>query len=283
MTSRPARPPRPVTRLRVLRVEDLTPHMRRIHAGGPGFAAFRTNEFTDKYVKLIFTPPGVPVPDAWDPSMMSKEMGTGDSWVRPTTRTYTVRSVDPAAGEVAIDFVLHGDEGLAGPWAMRARPGDELAFFGPGGAYHPSPAADWHLMAGDDAALPAIGAAVEAVPDGVPVRAFIEVDNPAERQSFASKGDVEITWLYRDGAPPGDVTALVDAVKAAPWLPGTPQVFVHGESGLMGGLRRWLLRDRGVPTDMLSLSGYWRTGLDEMDFRTWKADQRAAEERATRM
>jgi NADPH-dependent ferric siderophore reductase len=273
------RPQRPVTRLRVLRIHDLTPHMRRIYAGGPGFESFRTNEFTDKYVKLIFTPPGTPTPDVWDPSMMRKQ---ADASIRPVTRTYTIRSVDQAAGELAIDFVLHGDEGLAGLWAARARPGDEIAFFGPGGAYAPSPAADWHLMAGDEAALPAIGAAIETVPEGAAVHAFIEVDGPDERQSFASKGKVDITWLYRHGAPAGDVTRLVETVKSFEWLPGTPHVFIHGESGLMAGLRRWLLRDRAVPTDMLSLSCYWRTGLDEMDFRDWKAGQRAAEEAQAR-
>ena len=271
---RTARPPRPVTRLRVLRVDDLTPHMRRIHAGGPGFAGFRTNAFTDKYVKLLFAPPGVTIPDPCDLAALRRELPPDQV---PVTRTYTVRSVDPKAGELAIDFVLHGDEGIAGPCAKRAQPGDELIFTGPGGAYAPSAAADWHLMAGDEAALPAIGAAIEAAPDGSRVRAVIEVDSPAERQSFSSKADVDITWLYRDGAPAGDVTRLVEAVKSAPWLDGSPQVFVHGESGVMAGLRRWLLNDREVRPDMLSISGYWRTGLVEEDFRKWKAEQRAAE------
>ena len=33
----------------------------------------------------------------------------------PVSRTYTVRRVDRGAAELAIDFVVHGDEGLAGP------------------------------------------------------------------------------------------------------------------------------------------------------------------------
>src|SRR5690625_2494622 len=276
-STKPSRPPRPVTRLDVLRTEDLTPHMRRIHLGGPGFASFRTNEFTDKYVKLIFAPPGVAIPDTWDRASSQVTGGDGEGWTTPVTRTYTIRRVDLDAGELAIDFVLHGDAGIAGPWAAQAQPGDELAFVGPSGAYAPSPAADWHLMAGDEAALPAIGAAIEAVPDGVPVRAYIEVDGPDETQSFTSKGDVEITWLYRHGAPAGDVTRLVETVQAAEWLAGAAQVFVHGESGVMSGLRRWLTKERSVPMDMLSLSGYWRTGLVEQDFQRWKADQRTSD------
>ena len=82
------------------------------------------------------------------------------------TRTYTVRSWAPAARELTLDFVVHGDEGLAGPWAQQAQPGQQVRFLGPGGAYSPSQDADWHLLAGDESALPAIAAALEAMPAG---------------------------------------------------------------------------------------------------------------------
>ncbi|GAA3150084.1 hypothetical protein GCM10020001_087120 [Nonomuraea salmonea] len=52
----------------------------------------------------------------------------------PRLRTYTVRAWDPDALELTLDFVVHGDEGLAGPWAAQAAPGDELIMLGPGGA-----------------------------------------------------------------------------------------------------------------------------------------------------
>ncbi len=63
---------------------------------------------------------------------------------------------------IAVDFVHHGDEGVAGPWAAAARPGDTIGLFGPGGGYAPNPAADRHLLAGDTSALPAISAACAA-------------------------------------------------------------------------------------------------------------------------
>lgn len=268
------KPPRPVLRMRVMRVEDLTPHMRRIYLGGPAFAEFHPNAFTDAYVKLLFAPPGTTIPDVYDVGALRRDRPADQI---PVTRTFTVRHVDPAAAEFAIDIAIHGDQGLATPWAKEAQPGDEIALFGPGGAYAPSASADWHLMAGDDAALPAIGAAIEAVPDGARVRAIIEVDGPADEQTFVSKGDVDVTWLHRNGAPAGDVFHLVETVKTTPWLDGTPHVFVHGEAGLMTGLRRWFLHDRAVPRGLLSISGYWRTGLNEQGFRRWKAEQREAE------
>ena len=43
-------------------------------------------------------------------------------------RSYTVRAFDADALELTLDFVVHGDTGVAGPWARAARPGDEMLF-----------------------------------------------------------------------------------------------------------------------------------------------------------
>ena len=83
----------------------------------------------------------------------------------PTVRTYTALFPDVEAGTVAIDFVIHGDEGVAGPWAAAAAPGDTLMANGPGGAYRPAADADWHLLVGDESALPAITAALDGLPE----------------------------------------------------------------------------------------------------------------------
>ena len=48
--------------------------------------------------------------------------------------------------------------------AREVKPGDTVRLMGPGGAYAPDPAADWHLLAGDEAGLPALSAALEALP-----------------------------------------------------------------------------------------------------------------------
>ncbi|AYY15313.1 siderophore-interacting protein [Actinobacteria bacterium YIM 96077] len=271
-SDRRTRRARHITRLQVVRTEWLTPHMVRVVAGGPGFADFVTNEYTDRYVKLLFLSPDVEYPNPMDIAEVRASMPP-EHW--PVTRTYTVRYVDTAAGEIAIDFVLHGDSGIAAPWAASAQPGDEISFFGPSGAYAPSPHADWHLLAGDEAALPAIASALEAMPDGVPVHVIIEVADAAEELPLPTKADATITWLHRDGAPPGDPSRLIEAVKADPWLPGTAQVFVHGEAGLVKGLRRYFLDEREVPRELLSLSGYWRAGMVEDDFQAWKKTERA--------
>ncbi|WP_019929970.1 siderophore-interacting protein [Nocardia sp. BMG111209] len=239
----------------VQRTQRLTDHLIRVHLGGPGFDTFQPNGFTDAYVKLQF-----PGPD-------------GDS-----VRTYTVRSIDPAAREIAIDFVYHGDEGIAGPWAAAAQPGDPLIMVGPGGAYSPRPEADRHLLAGDDSALPAIAAACAALPADAAGRVFVEVGSPADEVDFERPAGVVLTWVHRGDAAPGE--NLVAAVRAEPWPEGRVQVFIHGEAeAVMHGLRPYIRKERGVPADLASISGYWRLGRTEEGFRSWKrelADQESA-------
>lgn len=197
---------RPAVRLRVLRTQRLTPHMIRIVAGGPGLADFEPNGFADAYVKMLFPQEGVEYPQPFDMGVIRAEMPR-EQW--PVMRTYTVRYYDANAGELALDFVHHGDQGLGGPWAAAARPGDELLLAGPGGAYAPGEEADWHLLAGDESALPAIAVALEAMPAGVPVRVFVEVADPAEEQPLVTKGDAQIQWLHRAAGHD-----LVSAVRA---------------------------------------------------------------------
>lgn len=258
--------------LQVRRTERITPHMIRVVAGGAG--DFPDTPFTDRYVKILFPQPGVDYPEPFDVEAIRAEFPR-ELW--PTTRTYTVRALDPAAGELTIDFVHHGDTGVAGPWAAAARPGDPLRLLGPGGAYAPDPMADWHLFVGDESALPAIGAACERVRPGVPVVAVLEVADPAERQELGGPGDLRATWLYRDGGRPDQ---LMDAVRALTPPTGRVHAFVHGEAGLVRDVRRHLLTERGVPRDLLSVSGYWRHGRDEDGWRADKAAERAAEQAA---
>lgn len=270
MSDKPARKSKPLTRLRVSRTEQLSPHMIRVVAGGDGLADFVDNGFTDHYVKLLFPKPEITYPDPFDMSVV-REQYPREQW--PDTRTYTIRYLDRAAGELAVDVVYHGDVGLAGPWARDVRPGDDMLMLGPGGAYAPGHNADWHLLVGDESALPAIAAALEAIPAGVPVRALVLVDDAAEEQALATKGDAQVRWLHRSA---GD--DLVAAVRALEFDPGIVQAFVHGEAGFVKELRRHLLDERGVRKDLLSISGYWRRGKNEDGWQAEKAAERAKEQ-----
>lgn len=272
MTSLPAatsatKKSRPQVTLAVLRREQLSAHMVRIVAGGPGFADYVNNDFVDRYVKIVFPQPGVDYPEPLDLWAIRETMPR-EQW--PYTRTYTVRWVDTAAGELAIDFVVHGDEGLAGPWAAKAEPGDRLIFTGPGGAYNPDPAADWYLLAGDEAALPAMAAVIESLPEHALGLAFIEVGSEADVQEIAAPAGLELAWLQRGGVPAGESDQLVESVRSAAWPEGRVNVFAHGERGYMKGLRDVLFRERGLDRSQVSLSGYWAKGRVEDDFQAEK-------------
>jgi NADPH-dependent ferric siderophore reductase len=250
--------------------------MIRVVLGGDGLAelATRIGAHTDHYVKLLFPAEGSVFPEPLDLEALRRDLPR-EQW--PRTRTYTVRAWDPTALELTVDFVHHGDEGLAGPWAARARPGDTLYFSGPGGGYAPDPAADWHLIAGDESALPAIAAAVEALRPGATAKVFVEVEGPDEEQKLLTAADAEIVWLHRDGRPLG--AALVDAVTTLDFPPGDVHVFVHGEATFVKELRRHLRLDRAVPRDRMSISGYWRQGADEDGWQASKREWNAQVER----
>ncbi len=239
-----------VRTVRVESVVDLTPTLRRIVFGGEGLAGFEPAEFTDQYVKLRFPREGAPADE------------------RPKVRTYTVRDWDPGRRLMTIDFVVHGDEGIAGPWAAAATPGDRLEMRGPGGAYAPDPDFAWHLMAGDASVIPAISVSLTRVPAGVPVHVFIQVHGPEEEVELVSPGDLLVHWLHGEA----DEELVVEAISALEFPPGDVQVFLHGEATSVRLARRHLVVDRRVPAKALSASGYWKRSLTDEAWREAKAD-----------
>ena len=56
-----------------------------------------------------------------------------------------------------------------------------------------------------------------------------------------------------------------------------------GEAAFVRQLRRWLLLDRAVPREQVSISGYWRNGCDDEDWRASKADWNRQIEEAERL
>ena len=248
-----------------MRTELLTPHMIRVVLGGATLTGFDASTFTDHYVKLLFPQPGVDYPVPLDMEAVRRDLPR-EQW--PRIRTYTVRAWAPAARELTVDFVYHGDEGLAGPWAANARPGDPVAFLGPGGAYAPDAAADWHLLVGDESALPAIAASVQRLPEGATAWAFIEVAGAEEEQKLG--GPAEVVWVRRGDRPIG--AALVEAVREFEFPAGVVQAFVHGEASVVKELRHLLRIERGVAREQLSISGYWRRGADEDGWQSSKRD-----------
>jgi NADPH-dependent ferric siderophore reductase len=276
---------RPLQSFEVVSAERIAPHMVRVVLGSNNFETFVPSAFTDSYVKLVFVADDIDVAGLPDPLTLDSFAGL-PAEKRPQVRTLTVRRVDAEAGQITVDFVVHGEHGVAGPWALAAQPGQQIYLMGPGGAYTPDPAADWHLLAGDESALPAIAAALEALPPNAKGKAFIEVAGQEDEIPLNAPESVEVNWIYRGGRADlvpedraGDFSPLIEAVTNAEWLPGQVHVFIHGEAqAVMHNLRRYIRKERDVEKKWASsISGYWRRGRTEETFRQWKKQLAAAE------
>jgi NADPH-dependent ferric siderophore reductase len=256
-----ARRPRTPRVARVISTERVTANMIRLVLGGEGLEGFAAGEFTDHYVKLQVPPPGAGYAAPFDVEDIKARLPQ-DQW--PRTRSYTVRAWDPERLELTVDVVVHGDKGVAGPWAAAAGPGDKLQLQGPGGAYAPDPDAAWHLMVGDPSVIPAISASLARIPAGIPVHVLIEVDGPEDEQPLATPGALHLQWVH------GGPGAVVPVVEAYDFPAGPVSAFVHGEASTVRAVRRHLLVDRRLPREALSVSGYWKqTRTDE----EWRADK----------
>ena len=235
---------KPETRVVVASTRRLSAGMTRVHFRAEDLSVFEGSVCTDRFVRL--------------------EIPVGDG--STVCRTYTALDPSVTEGTLAVDFVHHGDEGVAGRWAATAGVGDVLTMRGPGGTYAPDPAADWHLLVGDESGLPAIRAALAALPAEAVGYAVIEVPGADHLQSLAAPAGVEVRWVDATVDPP-----LETVVRELPWLLGRVHAFVHGEAEVtMQRIRPYLLRERGMPRGDLSISGYWRRGNNEDSFRVWK-------------
>lgn len=267
-TPRP-RAQRPQIILEVVRSSWVTPHLVRLTLGGPGFADFQPKDATDSYVKISFAKPELGLEPPYDLAALRETLAPADL---PVTRTYTVRRVDQAAGTIDIDFVVHGDEGIAGPWAAAAQPGDRVVLAGPGGAYRPEPTADWHLFAGDESAIPAIAAALEALPADAKGLAFLEIGGRDDLVDLDHPAGVQLIWVGRAARDESTAALLATAISGHPWPDGRVQVFAHGERESMKALREVFLTQRGLDRSQLSLSGYWAYGRTEDRFQAEKRE-----------
>lgn len=244
--------------VQVSRVTELTPHMTRISVTGPGLGEY-ADDGPDQRCKLFLPRPGhdrpvIPAGPDWFAAL--REMPEQD---RPVIRTYTVRRIRREAGEADIDFALHGEAGPATAWASSARPGDQAMITAARAEYSPPPSTDWLLLAGDETALPAIGAILDRRPASLPARVWIEVADAGEPQRLRGGDGVAVTWLYRDGAAAGG-TLLADALRSAQFPAGTPYAWAAGETSAVRAIRGHLIGERGLPLDSAYLGGYWKLG-----------------------
>lgn len=236
LVARKTDPIRPIRafEVRVSAVAQLTPHFRRITFVGPDLDLFGSNadgQTLDLRIKVMIPSPGHALPELsnirgslqedWYQSWLSL-----DESVRGAMRTYTVRSLRPAApatgsepavpAELDIDFVLHleGGSGPAAEWAAAAQPGEPMMLIGPcarwgdclGIEFAPGDS-ERVLLVGDETAVPAIAAILETLPAHITGHAVLEVPGAADFLDISTQAKVDVRWHARNDSSHGAAMA----------------------------------------------------------------------------
>ena len=249
------RHPLKLRRLSVRAVRHVSPHLLSVTFASDELRDFVSASFSD-HVKLILPPgPGqalvlpVPSPDGSRP-----EPAAGV--VPPVMRDYTPRRIDHAAGELEIEFALHGD-GPAARWAAQAAPGQVVGIGGPRGSFVVPVDYDWHLLIGDTSALPAIARRLEELPATTRAIVIVQVDDAADRRVLDSRANVQIEWPLAADDPQA---ALLNAVRALALPSGEGYAWAAGEARTTAAVRRVLVDELGIDRDHVRAAAYWKHG-----------------------
>ncbi|RNM23238.1 siderophore-interacting protein [Dickeya undicola] len=276
----------------------LTPSLMRCVFSGEAVKKMKICS-PDQRIKVLLpaedgTPPRLPDVGEW-----YKLVQAMPKQQRPIPRTYTLRSLDTVAGEMVVEFVVHGTEGPASAWVMRAQPGEELQvvaprgdFVGDNGGYEWVLAENTRqvLLMGDETALPAIKGILEQLSqrDNPPqVQAFIEVPLRSDCIDYRHLAFAEVVWLPREGTGASYGERLLEAarhwscpaaqVAAQPvmvadieegekvWEPASTQQgqffgWIAAESSAVKALRRYLLGEKGLAQESITFMAYWSRG-----------------------
>lgn len=194
----------------------------------------------------------------------------------------------------------HGPAGPGSTWAARASAGDRLVVMAPrrgreyGGIEFTPGDAGRLLLVGDETAVPAISGILRDLKPDTVGTALLEVPLSADVQGLEAPAGVEVVWLPRDGRPLGSlvhaaalerlgaapVEVLVSDDEVDPDLWETPSysssgeevlvedathsdlfVWIAGESKVVTGLRRVLVKELGIDRRQVVFMGYWRLGV----------------------
>ena len=215
--------------LQVVRVASISPHFKSITFAGESLADFNSASFDD-HIKLL--------------------LDVGDT--EPVRRDYTPRHFDARTGELTLEFALHGD-GPAAQWAAQAAPGQRATIAGPRGSFIIPVDYDWHLLVGDDTAIPAIARRLEELPATAQAIVLLQMPDVADRRSFKSAAAHSVRWV-------SDTVELLDAARALRLPPGEGYAWCAGEAGAIAALRKILVNEKGHDRHAIRAAAYWKQG-----------------------
>jgi len=227
---------------------DYTP--RAFRPGEGGGAAELDIDFV-----LHDAAPGELVPDAVVAGVSAPEAGPGSG-----SDTGPGSGSDTGSGSAS---VRGASGGPASAWAAQASVGDALAVAGPRGSRLAPDACGSAILLADETALPAFSRWLELLPASTRITAILDAaDESVEDYVTAEQRErASVEWLYRiDG--PGQ---LEESLRSLGPIGEDTYVWAAGEATTLIPLRRYLRHELGLSTDQLSVEGYWKRGITNLD------------------
>lgn len=223
--------------------EWLAPDFVRVRLTGSDLEGF-DSPGSDDHMRLFF--PAGPVESV-------EEMRSAPS------REYTPLAW--GADWLDVEFAVHGDSGIAAPWAATAPLGSSIGVGGPrGSAVLKGSPGSW-LLVGDETAIPAIRRFAALIPGGVAARIVVETVSAGSEIEITAPVDVE--WLHRGDAPSGSaLIAFLEGLTAEDSIGEDPFVFIAAEQSIVKPGRA-LLDRWGIDSANAVVKGYWKRGEAE--------------------
>ncbi len=247
------RHPLRVRRLQVLHSRRLSPNFVRVVLGGDELQGFVSASFDD-HLKLML--PAAPGAELVLPVAGADGIALPPGAPRPLMRDYTPRRYDAVAGELLIDFALHDGDAPAAHWAEQAAAGQAVGIGGPRGSFVVPLDWDWHLLIGDETALPAICRRLEELPAGSRAVVLVETGDAADRLALDTRAEVQLHWLQR-----GQGESLAEATRRLPLPAGEGYAWAAGEAAAIAATRQVLVHTHGLPKERIRAAAYWKRGV----------------------
>ena len=242
--------------LQVKRITSLSPSIRRITLSGDDLNGFLSASFED-HIKLFL--PDSPGEKPHMPVLGEKGMEFAPNRPKPLTRDYTPRRYNSDTNELDIDFVLN-HEGPATRWASQAEEGHYLGVAGPRGSFVIPAGFDWHLLMGDETAIPAIARRLEELPAACKAMVIIKIASEDSKIPLQGQCDFEIRWVQQDSdfANKNEAELLAACLGDIVLPAGEGYVWAAGEYSDIKALREYMIDQFKIDKKRIRASSYWR-------------------------
>lgn len=228
----------------------VTPHYLRVVLEGEELENFKDARVGDNNKLAIPKDKNVP---------LSLEESANPNY---TIRTYTLKGLDLEKGEMTIDFVTHGDVGVASLWAINAEKGDEIGVFMKAKTKPFYQLADWYCFVGDHPALPVISTILELLPEDAVGSVILEVYGHEDVIELQKPKNIEITWLFN--STPGQNSTLVEKFSDFDLnAHKKPFIFVAAEYNSVKAIQKILRNIENLERKQWYAYSYWKYGQAE--------------------